>query len=271
MIFLKNKLSRQKQFEILLILLGLFIMLLTFKFEIVSDAKVRFDAIHQFLSTGKILNPENPYSIIGPFFSIPLYFIGYLFKSPEYWCSYYNYLIFVLGLLAVYRLLRDTVDILVINKFVLILITASMYVYHVKQYFGEVFTSICYFIGIIAIVVNSSIVSNWGYWLLSIGTVNMPASLIGFSMVIFERTLSRKRLRILFFLIPTVLLYLIEAWICRGNPFISGYANNFGFKTIMPFSGKPNFSYPFFFGVNISRIFFWERHYILCPRITSFY
>jgi hypothetical protein len=40
-----------------------------------------------------------------------------------------------------------------------------------------------------------------------------------------------------------------EAWWRRGSPMLSGYENNAGFKTALPYSGLPGFSYPFALGV----------------------
>jgi hypothetical protein len=40
-----------------------------------------------------------------------------------------------------------------------------------------------------------------------------------------------------------------EDWLRRGNPLDGGYAGNAGFRTAMPYSGLPGFSYPFLFGL----------------------
>jgi hypothetical protein len=39
-----------------------------------------------------------------------------------------------------------------------------------------------------------------------------------------------------------------EAWIRRGSPFDTGYANDHGYRNVLPYSGRPGFSYPFLFG-----------------------
>src|SRR6185369_17960113 len=59
----------------------------------------------------------------------------------------------------------------------------------------------------------------------------------------------RKRLRDVLPLLATIALVLAENWIRRGSPFSQGYDDNHGVQTIMPYSGLPGFSYPFFFGL----------------------
>src|SRR5207245_3197355 len=46
-----------------------------------------------------------------------------------------------------------------------------------------------------------------------------------------------------------VLLIMLERWIRRGSPFVSGYENNSFVHTVMPYSGGPGFNYPMLFGV----------------------
>jgi hypothetical protein len=40
-----------------------------------------------------------------------------------------------------------------------------------------------------------------------------------------------------------------EAWVRRGGPLTSGYAGDHGFRTLLPYSGSPGFSYPLVLGV----------------------
>ena len=42
---------------------------------------------------------------------------------------------------------------------------------------------------------------------------------------------------------------LLEAWIRRGSPFATGYENERGLRTLLPYSGLPGFTYPFVLGV----------------------
>jgi hypothetical protein len=42
---------------------------------------------------------------------------------------------------------------------------------------------------------------------------------------------------------------MIEDWVRRGGPLVTGYGNDHGVRTIMPYSGQPGYSYPFLLGV----------------------
>ena len=58
-----------------------------------------------------------------------------------------------------------------------------------------------------------------------------------------------KRLRPLLAVAAGAALVMAEAWLRRGSPFTSGLEGNRGVTTIMPYSGRPGFSYPFLLGV----------------------
>jgi hypothetical protein len=58
-----------------------------------------------------------------------------------------------------------------------------------------------------------------------------------------------KRLRYVLVIVAACAFILIESYVRRGSLTGSGYDNDHGVKTIMPYSGLPGFSYPFFFGL----------------------
>ena len=247
-------------FEFILIFTGIVILLFSSKHSIFSDGIVRFDSLSMLLSDGTI--SQTPYSIIGPIFSAPLWFLGKLIKSPAWWCSLYNFLIFITGLFFIYRICRKNIDSGLLRRFLLILIFASMFPYHQTAYYGEVFTAILVGVGILAI--NHGYAS-WGWGSIVLGVANTPASLVGLWFVILARMLKTRRLRYVLILATTVGLIFAETWIKQGNPFNSGYEGNAGFATILPYSGLPGFSYPMFFGL-ISILFsFGKGLFWFCP------
>jgi hypothetical protein len=82
--------------------------------------------------------------------------------------------------------------------------------------------------------------------------VNTPASLLGLGLLTLTRIFNTRHLR--YIAIPVIAVGLIglEDWIRRGSPFDTGYhgfEGNQGFRTVMPYSGLPGFSYPIFFGL----------------------
>jgi hypothetical protein len=78
---------------------------------------------------------------------------------------------------------------------------------------------------------------------------NIPAALGGLVVVAVARAFQVKRLRPLLAVAAAVLLVMAEAWLRRGSPFTSGLEGNRGVTTIMPYSGRPGFSYPFVLGL----------------------
>jgi hypothetical protein len=58
-----------------------------------------------------------------------------------------------------------------------------------------------------------------------------------------------RRLRHLVPAVAAAVLIMLEDWVRRGGPLVTGYANDHGIRTIMPYSGHPGFSYPFLLGV----------------------
>jgi hypothetical protein len=240
----KNKSRMQTVVEITLILIGLFALLQFFPFKTIGDGAVRFQAISDLLVHGK-LSPMR-YSLVGPLFSIPLWLLGKVYQTSEWWCTRYNFIVFAIGLLLFYTLLKDHVERGLIRKFILILIVASMFPNYLGTYYGETFTAILVGIGIVAAVSGPRL----GGWIaVVLGVVNTPATLLGLGLIVVKQMVANKRLRYALAIVAAVGLIAAEAWIRRGSPLNSGYLNDAGYVTIMPYSGKPGFSYPIFFGL----------------------
>ena len=239
-----NLTSLQAIFETVLIVAGLLALLLLLPHQLNADGLYRFQGLSELLETGKLSNIR--YSLVGPLFSTPLYLLGKIYLTPAWWVERYNLLLFAISLLVMYWLLKDRMDRRLIRKFFLILLAASMFATHLSYYFGEVFTSLCVAIGIIAVVIGYALP---GWVAVVLGVVNTPASLIGLALVIAKRLLDTKRWRCILALVAAGGLIIAESWIRRGGPFVTGYEGVAGFRTIMPYSGLPGFSYPFFFGL----------------------
>ncbi len=240
----KNKQVQPVIIETALIVLGLSALFFMLPYKIVGDGGPRFYAISELLTRGKISGM--PYSMIGPIFSAPFWLLGKLYKSPAWWCARYNFFVFAGGLFLFYRILRNHVNRSLLRKFLLILIAGSMFSHHVTTYYGEVFTAVLVGAGILAMALNDS-----GRWwgVVILGVLNTPAAIAGLGLVVLKQAIAKKRWR--YFMIPVMAAAVIcaELWIRQGHPFITGYEGNAGFRTILPYSGRPGFSYPFFFGI----------------------
>src|SRR5437660_9564268 len=161
-------------FETALIVLGLLGMLLLLPHNTGGDGWVRFTALSALLTQGKI--PDIKYSMVGPFFSIPFWYLGKIYQTPFWWISRYNVFVFGASLLATYWLLKDRIARSLLRKFFLLLVVASMFSYHLLFYYGEVFTAIFVAVGCIAIVVGPEL-GGWCATILCV--VNTPAQLLG--------------------------------------------------------------------------------------------
>ncbi len=236
-------------FETALIVLGLLGILFLLPHDHGGDGWVRFTGLWQLLTLGQI--PSIKYSMVGPLFSIPFYYLGQIYQTPWWWCSRYNVFVFAAGLLAIYWLLKDRVARGLLRKFFLLLVVASMFSNHLQFYYGEVFTAIFVAVGCVAIVVGPGLA---GWCTIILGVVNTPATLLGLILLDAKHILEHRRVRYALAAIVTVALILLESWIRRGSLFETGYTDDHGWRTIMPYSGRPGFSYPFFFGL-ISLLF----------------
>src|SRR5579872_717460 len=75
---------------------------------VVSDGIRRFDELNDLLTNGQISGDK--YSMIGPLFATPLWLLGHLYRDPIWWVARFNLIVFGLGLLAIYWVLKDRVD-----------------------------------------------------------------------------------------------------------------------------------------------------------------
>ena len=79
--------------------------------------------------------------MVGPLFALVLWPLGKLYKSAEWWIARFNFFVFTGGLFLFYQLLRDKLDRGIVRKFLLILLIGSMFPNHLKDFYGEVFTT----------------------------------------------------------------------------------------------------------------------------------
>jgi hypothetical protein len=223
---------------------GLVVLLVVLPHQIGGDARTRFIALGLLLDHGQLTTI--PYSYVGPLFSAPLYFLGKFLIDPEWWCARYNTFLVAGGFAAIYGLLREKTERELLRAFFLILLAASMFPNQLLDYNAEVFTTVLVMVGMAAVTAGLPAL---GWSLAVVGVVNTPAAIVGLLLVAVRRAAAGRRLTPLIPVAAAAGFILLEAWVRRGSPFITGYEHNGGARTVLPYSGLPGFSYPMFFGV----------------------
>ncbi len=233
--------------ETIFIIGGLAANLVLLPRQMSGDALLRFEELSQLLNAHTLSTAR--FSLVGPFFAAPLWFLGKINQTSQWWCLRYNAVLLALGMLVFYLLLRNRLDRSLLRTFLILLIFASMLTQQLTDFDAEIFTALLVMIG-------ATLVVQWrgkvGWPLIVLGVVNTPASLLGLGLLSLTRIVRTRHLRYIVVPLAAGALVGAEDWIRRGNPFDTGYhgfQGNVGFHTVMPYSGLPGFSYPIFFGL----------------------
>lgn len=182
-----------------------------------------------------------------PVLSAPFLLIGSVLGSHEWWAARFNVIVVATATIVAWRLVRDRVDPRLFRHFVLVLLFASYLTNRLRDYNAEVLTATLVALGIVCLVTGRHARAGWGAIVL--GAVNTPAAMIGLVGIACAEAVRTRRLRHLLPVVVAVLLIAGESWIRRGGPLESGYEGDHGFRTLLPYSGQPGFSYPFVLGV----------------------
>jgi len=234
--------------ETSLIIVGLLYIFLLLPRNAGGDGWIRYQDLLTAISHRTLYAPESRYSLIGPTFALPLMIIGRRFGHSYDWVLVYNEALLICGMLTTYLLLKDRIDRALLRKFFLLLIVASMFAAHLTLFYGEVFTAVCVGFGVL-IACYLRFVSPGAWLIVALGVANTPASIVGLGLMLLKHMLDRKRLRYALVPITAGIFILTESYLRHGSFLGNGYDNDHGIKTIMPYSGLPGFSYPFFFGL----------------------
>jgi hypothetical protein len=240
-----RRIDRRAAFETVLIVSGPFVLLLVLPHGVFGDDNDRLNDIEQLIHHGHLTSSR--YSLVGPLASAPFLLLGELVGSPAWWAARFNVFVVSGGLAAAFALTRGRVSPALLRTFALVLLFASFLTDRLRDYGTEVFTATLIVLGTTAVVTGRY--RRLGWAAIVIGVVNTPAAIGGLTLVAVARALQTRRLRPLLAPAAAAGLILLEAWLRRGNPFTTGYEGDHGIPTLMPYSGRPGFSYPFVLGV----------------------
>jgi len=232
-------------------------------FGIWGDGNDRYQFMDTLIHQQRILPMR--FSMIGSLISYPLWLISGFLKDSFPVVARYNFFVYAIALFFLYQWLKGQFDRKFLLTFGLILTFGSMVPTQISTYYGEVFSAVFLTLGSVGLAIKKSRLG-WAFLILAV--VNNPALLIPFSLIVLYLTWESKKLRYLL-LIPICLFFLMgEAYIRTGNLLASfqTYLNqDHGFKTILPYSGRTGFSYPFGLGILSILFSFGKGIIFFCP------
>jgi hypothetical protein len=165
-------------------------------------------------------------------------------------------LVVAAGALVCSRLLRGRVDPALVRRTLLVLLFCSLLTERLRDYNAEVLTATLFAVGILCIATGRHVSAGWSGMVL--GVVNTPAALAPLLLVAGAEAIREKRLRRLWPVAAAALLVMTEDWVRRGGPLTTGYDHDHGLRTLLPYSGRPDFSYPLVLGL-VSILFSFGR------------
>ena len=211
-----------------------------------SDGLVRYQTLEKLMTAGEL--DAKRYSIAGPICSVPLWHIGEAIGYPKETVGTFNRVVFVLMVGGLWWALRPVLGDRERVRFVLFVLFGSLFAWHVTGFFGELFHAACVGLGLALVATRPK--CWWVAWPLVVwGTANVPAAVPALALAVAVLWWHRRKLRYALAVVAPVCLILFENHLRRGSIFDAGYKDDAGFKTVLPFSGQPNFSYPLFFGL----------------------
>jgi hypothetical protein len=227
-----------------LLFTGAAVLLFVLPHRITSDGEARYAGLKQMIEWHEL--PTMMYSAVGPLASAPLYLLGKTVASSSWWCERFNVFTLLGGIAVMWQLLRREIPPSLFRTFALLLIAASMFPYHVKDYFGEVFAAMMVAIGLLAVRFRHPVA---GWAAVIVGVVSTPATLAGLAAAAVVRTWRTRRLRQFLPVAIAAALIMLESKVRHGTLFDRTYVLSAGNATILTYSGRPGFSYPLFFGL----------------------
>ncbi|MBR6471501.1 MAG: hypothetical protein IKS83_06865 [Victivallales bacterium] len=158
----------------------------------------------------------------------------------------HNLFLLALGLWAAWKLLRRLGwSIPATGNFCLLVMCGGLFGDAIRHFYGENFTALLVAIGSLWLACGSV----WGNFCLVIGVANIPATILAYGLILLRRIWEKRSWRPMLWLLPLNALLVGDHLLRYGFTLSTGYEGDAGYKTFMPYSGLPGFSYPFFLGV----------------------
>ncbi|MDB4944201.1 MAG: hypothetical protein JWP97_3735 [Labilithrix sp.] len=234
---------KQRAVDVLLLAVGL-ACLFAVPHRIGGDGAARYETLERLWTTGVLASAR--YSVVMPLLASPLYLLGRAIGHAQEVTALFNPLLFVCTLAVIARDMREDLAPAARRTMLLLLVYASMFANHVQSFYGEVFTALTIVVGVLWLSRGRTAA---GWALIVLGAVNTPGVLLGVVGIAVRDAQRTRRWTSLVGPVLVVVLSRLEAFVVRGSLLATGYEADAGFRTALPYSGKPGFSYPFFLGV----------------------
>jgi hypothetical protein len=224
---------------------GFVVLFLAMPHGLRGDDLARYSDLRQVLDHGHVT--DSRYSLLMPLASAPFVLLGDVIRSPTWWAARFDLVVVAVGALVVWLLARGRVESGLLRRTLLLLLFASLFTERLRAYSPEVFSATLIAIGLVCTATRSYVAAGWVA--IAIGAANTPVLVPALVPLACYEAVRTKRWRP--FLCPALAVALVgaEAWIRRGSPFDTGYGGDHGLATVLPYSGRPGFSYPFLLGV----------------------
>jgi hypothetical protein len=243
-----------------LVAAGLGLLLLTPR-NVIGDGEVRHSAL-QALASGSW--PREKYSLVMPLLALPFEAAGRWLDSEQTVVYLFNGVVLALGVLGTWLLLRRCAAPLH-RSLALLLVYGSMFPAHVNSFYGETFTAVGLGVGLLlATLASRGMTRGCGWGLAVLAVVNSPAALPAFAAVVLVQVLRTRRAWPLALLPVTIALVLVDVRLHTGG-IDSPYLHEMGFPTVLPYSGRPGFTYPVGFGILAILFSFGKGLLFFCP------
>lgn len=220
--------------------------------QVLGDGIYRFRDIQNLLYHGHLTYSH--FSLVMPLASVPFLLLGHLVESQEWWAARFNVIVVAAGALAAWRLLRGRADPALLRRTLLMLLAASLLANQLRDYNAEVFSGALVALGILCIVTDQHTLLGWTG--IAVAVVNTPALIVGVVALVAVEIVRTRQLRYAGAIVAAVALVLLENRVRHGGPLTS--TGDHGYPTLLPYSGRPGFSYPLVLGL-VSILFSFGR------------
>lgn len=235
--------------EWLLIVTGVITMVITLNPVVGGDGLARFASVEVLLGGS---GSHSKFSLVQPLLSVPFAWLAdWMGNDRAAYVAWFNLSIFAIFSAFIYRELASRYTSAVGRAWLLLMLMGSMYPHHLQNYYGEVFTSLSMFLAALLVKRRPVIAA----LLFALGGVNTPALLLPLAGLGAAWLVAERRLAPAAAVVVAGALVLAEMWLKHtgvGQGYLSEVEH--GMPTLMPYSGRPGFSYPLLLGL-ISLLF----------------